>query len=742
MKVRQDSYQVSTFLTIVLTAVLFPIVSAHAANGETETTESMLPQTAAGNVLERLIPQHVHQFVLETIPQDKGCDVFEIESRGKKIVLRGSNGVSICSALNWYLKYHCQAHVSWNGSQLHLPESLPVVKEKIRRVSPHKYRYFFNYCCFGYSLAWWDWSQWERIIDWMALNGINMPLAVTGQEATWPVLLHELGIGDKEISNFIAGPPYLPFGWMGCLDGWGGPLPQNWIDRHRDLQKKILARERELGMTPVLQGFTGHVPAAIREKYPESTLQKIHWSDWDTYFLDPQDPLFRRIGKAFLETQARDYGSDHLYAADTFIEMSPPSSDPAFLDSMGKAISGAMTAADPKAVWVMQGWIFFNNKKFWQPPQAKAFLTSVPDDRMILLDLYCDQNPVWNQTQAFYGKPWIWCILQNFGNTVQLSGPLARINQDLHAARTSPARGKLSGIGMIQEGLGYNPIVFDFMTEMTWRHQPADLDEWVSRYTHRRYGRDLPQAKRAWELLQNTVYSVSSRQGSMIWRRPALSDNVSSEINEQNIKLMQTWNLLLQCAGEIGQTDTYRFDLVNVARQVLSNLSVPRYAEIITAYHEKDYKRLVSASDEYLQLIRDLDELLAAREEFLLGKWLEDAKRWGTNNEEKRLYEWNARNVITLWGGREAGLHDYARKEWSGLISGFYLQRWQMFLNRLERSLAEKKPFNNIEFTRDIQLWEEDWTHQTETYPAIPQGDAIALARKFFEKYCRKYTDK
>jgi len=33
--------------------------------------------------------------------------------------------------------------------------------------------------------VWWDWKRWEKEIDWMALQGINLPLAFTGQEAIW-----------------------------------------------------------------------------------------------------------------------------------------------------------------------------------------------------------------------------------------------------------------------------------------------------------------------------------------------------------------------------------------------------------------------------------------------------------------------------------------------------------------------------------------------------------------------------
>jgi hypothetical protein len=38
---------------------------------------------------------------------------------------------------------------------------------------------------FADSFVWWDWERWEKEVDWMALQGINLPLAFTGQEAIW-----------------------------------------------------------------------------------------------------------------------------------------------------------------------------------------------------------------------------------------------------------------------------------------------------------------------------------------------------------------------------------------------------------------------------------------------------------------------------------------------------------------------------------------------------------------------------
>lgn len=692
---------------------------------------------AAQGVLTRLLPDKTGQFVFEMIPPDNGRDAFEIESRDGRIVLRGNNGVAMCSALNWYLKYHGHADVTWNGTQISLPDPMPGVETKIRRITPHQYRYFFNYCCFGYSLPWWDWAQWERMIDWLALNGYNMPLAVTGQEAIWQKVLRELGLTEKAVTDFLAGPPYLPFGWMGCLDGWGGPLPQGWIDAHLDLQKKILARERELGMTPVLQGFTGHVPPAIQEKFPGAKLHKIRWIEWETFFVDPLDPLFQHVGKLYLDIQTKELGTDHLYAADTFIEMSPPSNDPAFLRDMGRALSETMTAADPQALWVMQGWIFYNNAKFWQPPQSRAFLGGVPNDRMILLDLFCDVAPVWNKTEAFYGKPWIWCILPSFGNTVRLSGPLAKINNDLWAAMNDPQRGRLSGIGIIHEGLDYNPVVFDLMSEMIWRSGPVNLDEWISQYAIRRYGRPVPEAREAWPLLLKTAYS-GTFGNSLLITRPSPGRESNPDWPYDRATFEKAWDQLLQCADALGNIDTYRYDLANVTRQALANLSRNLHAKILAAYQAKDAKTLGAASRAWVELIQDLDGLLASRPEFLLGAWLEDAKRWGTNDLDRRRFEWNARNVLTLWGGRQSSLHDYAGREWSGLLSGFYLPRWQLFFDRLRQSLEEDKPLDEASLNADLQQLEEQWTHQTEAFPAVPRGDTVKIARKLFEKYHEK----
>ena len=133
-----------------------------------------------------------------------------------------------------------------------MPETLPVPEKTFSAEAKVDRRFFLNYCTYGYTMPYWQWKDWERFIDWMALNGVNMPLAITGQEAVWYKVWKKLGLTDQEIRSYFTGPTYLPWHRMANIDGWNGPLPMEWLDNQVELQKKILARERELNMKPLI----------------------------------------------------------------------------------------------------------------------------------------------------------------------------------------------------------------------------------------------------------------------------------------------------------------------------------------------------------------------------------------------------------------------------------------------------------------------------------------------------------
>jgi len=701
---------------------------------------------------QRILGADARHFLFEFIPPVQGKDTFEIQSQKEKILIRGNNGVSIASGLNWYLKYYCNCHVSLNVDcdQLKLPEQLPQIKETLRRTSPFKYRNFFNYCTFGYTMAWWDWDRWERMIDYMALNGINMPLAITGQEAVWQEMLREMKFSNKQILDFLVGPAYLPWKWMGNIEGLAGPLPQSWIDSHVQLQQKILARERSLGMTPILQGFTGHVPASTRELFPKATLhQTSPWAGMPgTWFLDPQDSLMQRMGNAFIRIQNELFGTDHLYNADCFNEINPPSQDPIFLSNIGKSVFQAMQSADPDAIWVLQGWFLFWQSDFWQAPQAKALLGAVDNKRMIGLDLYAESQPIWNKTDAFYGKPWIWNVLCNLSQQINLSGHLEAMQKNLSTALNSELSRTLVGIGMMMEGFGYNPIVQEFILEKAWNPDMVDIRSWTASFVKRRYGSDNPKLQQAWLLLLEGPYSRNITNGyeSILCRTPSLSRFVPSDSDRFGVgydatKIAKACQLILECSEELKDLPSYRFDVLHITREMLINLANLFNSRIAMAYRGRNEKALADGRETFLQLIRDLDLLLETDKHFLLGKWIADARSWGTTEAEKDLYEFNARTIITMWEpSLKSQLRDYAARQWNGLMRDFYLPRWKMLLDRLAESLRDDQPLNRRKYFRDLKKFELRWIRKDNKFTPSPKGDTLETAHLLFKKYIQYYS--
>jgi alpha-N-acetylglucosaminidase len=169
---------------------------------------------------------------------------------------------------------------------------------------------------------------------------------------------------------------------MGCTNGWGGPLSDDWIDEHAELGGRILERQRSLGMRPVLPGFAGHVP----DELADADAREVEWQGFRTTVLQPGTDRFHEVATAYLGEQIRRYGTDHLYAVDPFIEMVPPTGDRGYLRDLAASIYEGMAAVDPRAVWVLQGWPFHYHRDFWTPQRMRAFLDGIPTDRVLIVD--------------------------------------------------------------------------------------------------------------------------------------------------------------------------------------------------------------------------------------------------------------------------------------------------------------------------------------------------------------------
>lgn len=719
-------------------------LSACAAKYSAEDFTIKEQKEATEELVDRVTGGRADEFSVVISPDQKdGKDWFLYHAQDGRVVLEGNNGVSVASALGHYLKTHCGWHLSWCGSQQTLPQQLPLPDEKYEAVSPYKYRYYLNYCTFNYSMSWWDFERWQQEIDFMALNGINMPLALTGQNSVWQRVYRRLGFTDKELEGFFSGPAYFNWFWMGNLDGWGGPLPQSFMDDHEKLQKQILHAERSLGMTPVLPAFTGHVPPTFEQKFPEAKVRKTEWVNFpEVSILDPEEELFTEIGKMFIQEQTALYGTDHFYSADTFNENTPPTNDSTYLAQMSAKVYSAMSDVDPDAVWVMQGWLFYHEREFWGEDQIKALLGAVPDENMLILDLWSERHPVWNRTEAYYGKPWVWCMLHNFGQNINMSGNLTSVANDPANALNDPSARNMAGIGLTMEGIGQNPMVYAMMLENIWRDRPVDKDEFLRDYLSQRYGCCNETAFAAWQTLMASVYENTVNNGgqeSIITGRPSFKVNPGGTTNTKShydkADLITAWKMLVSCAGIHEESDGFRYDLVDVTRQVLADYASILQQKAASRYQAGDVEGFKAASEEFLGLIDDMDKLLGTRSEFLLGRWLDDARSIGHTDQEKDLYEHNARNQITLWGNRDCRIRDYACKHWNGMMAGFYRPRWERFFDTVSAAMEQGVPFDEAAFIEASKDWEWEWTHGYEKYPNQPVGSEIEECLRIWDKY-------
>lgn len=643
------------------------------------------------DLVERIAPGRSKDFVFETL-ETSGEDTFELSSDKGKIVVRGNNYVSIATGLHHYLKYYTHKHISWENMQISLPKRLPLVEQVVRRSTRQVDRYYLNYCTFSYSMAFWDWKRWEKEIDWMALHGINLPLIITGTDVVWRNVLHRLGYPKEAIDRFITGPAFSAWWLMNNLEGWGGPNSEAWYQHSEDLTQRILARMRQMGMRPVLPGYAGMMPSDAGTRLGLQTVGTGMWCGYSRpSFLLPTDSNFSRIAELYYNEQSKLYGKADYYSMDPFHEGG--SSKGVDLGQASQAILKAMQATAPQAKWVIQAW--------QENPRAEI-LAAIERGKLLVLDLWAESAPQWQGKQRggyskaleFRGHEWLYCMLLNFGGNVGLHGKIDALLKGYAQARQSSPL--MRGIGLTMEGIENNPMMYELMCELPWMETIPSRKAWVEQYAHARYGVQDSTLNACLQTLAETIYNCPEgnyQQGtheSVFCARPSFAvRSASTWAGSQDYydarTIISASKLFASQRHLYGKNNTYHYDLIDFLRQGISERGRIAYEQMMQAYRAKDYSATASRGELFLTLIQLQDQLLNLREEFTLGKWVRQARALASTPAEANHYEWNARVQISTWGAEQAanagGLHDYAHKEWSGVLGTLYYQRWHRFIH-------------------------------------------------------------
>lgn len=739
------------------------------------------------------------KFVLSPSLNSKN-EVFVIGSEDGKILIKGTTISAITTGIGWYLQNHAHINIAWNslnektvdgGAYADL-SNLPLPTGEETRTSDAMYRYYLNTCAFGYSMTSWTWKRWQQEIDWMALHGINMPLQLVGLEEVWRSFLtmqdgngnRKYGYSDTEAKAFVAGPAFIAWWAMNNLQGWGGTAEGTksggtwagaggvqddaWYARQKKLAKQIVDRQRELGMQPVLPGWSGMVPTNFTSKSGYAT--RNNGNNWAGDFVRP---LLLNVSNANYADIAADYykclydvmGSSQYYSMDPFHEGGGAGTMEDY-----EALYAAMEAANRDPKWVIQQWQ-------WSETQKYA-LTAVPAGRLVVLDLFSDGSPAFDSYSGYAPQDAVFCAIPNFGGRSGLMGRLNNLANNYFLYKGKYA--SIKGIGAAPEAIEQTPVTYDLIFQLPWMGEKPDVAEWVKNYATARYGADNDVAQQAWELLRQGPlnYGADGIQGPVedVWAaRPNLDANKASSWGKtltdaqgtytkarQQMLIDATYKLLGQneslgfTAGDGSVYESnYYYDLVEFGGAVLADyayyllLGIKEAKTAAGANFATD-ATFIARRDAFLQLILDVDKFKGTNLNFRLGKWTLEARAAagevdGATTATPDWYEYNnARTIVSTWSSPNTNLTDYSYRSWQGLMKDLYYPRWKHY-------------FDNNCTTAEYGYFEWNWAHgkkhsvgqtsvsnealavgepgHTDTYTREPEGNTVEVAKEVLGKY-------
>lgn len=426
---------------------------------------------------------------------------------------------------------------------------------------------------------------------------------------------------------------------------------------------------------------------------------------------------------------------------------------------LGVAAYTGLNRTDPDAIWSFQGWAIIDWNTAWQASQFQGFVDSAPAGRFVVVDMSVDGSGEWGKwdNASFFGANFIWTTLHDFGGTDGIKGDLRKIN----AIPFTPQPTTAVGTGYTPEGIDQNPVYYELMAEVNFHAAPLDD---VTGHTvlraHRRYGLAQPAAHvtRAWTLLAESAYTqdLSVQDGTGVPHLPGWDTGHFLPDRRTPVPTLcmtyAAWGeLLAAAAGEVPDPtlEPFRYDLVNLGREVLAQLSTPlsaNFSDAFSATH-MDPARLAATGQAYITLLGDIDTLLATDSAFLLGPWLAAARAWGAGSSDCGMpcgdfYEWNARTQITTWNPTPYGAEvipggpiDYASKHWNGLVRDYYMERANRILALALTDAAAGQPLNTTALNSLKASLAYTFTTSTSSYPTQPVGDAVAVSKAMHDRY-------
>lgn len=500
------------------------------------------------NLVGRILGNnYIQRFAFSLEQPSTTKDTYSIGHVNNKIQIIGNNANALASGFNYYIKKYCNVEFNpmFSSNKIQIsPEALPIPDDVETKTANYDLRYALNTCTFSYTMAFWDWKEWQQFLDWSAMNGINFMLDFIGQEEVYREMLKDFKYTDDEARDFITGPNYFAWFWMANCYGIGGRLPLQWFTQSVELARKIHKQMEIYNITPIMQGFNGMVPydfdSALKNPHARvstnsgwcgfKTNQRLlepyiypASGNYDYFNGDHANGIDIGVAQDFYEIQKRIFGDiTDYWSTDLFhegnVEYPDASCTPeqAYLN-----VFKAMKDNNPYAKWVMQCWLWNDDNDDKRVKGLKALKTNEDNDRIYVLDLNADVASKKNiMERTDIQANWLWCMINNFGGRMGIYGmPQNWIDQVPDQPNGSGENAHMRGIGIAPEAFASSPVLYEMLLDMNWstRASRPSLSSYINDYIKRSYNltyecEDLMASEDgdtdgAWDVLLRTAYN-------------------------------------------------------------------------------------------------------------------------------------------------------------------------------------------------------------------------------------------
>jgi alpha-N-acetylglucosaminidase len=658
--------------------------------------------------------------------KDMVMDTFKyIIKTNNQVQIRGSSLIALSHGLFILYQRECNITLlSWSDDSrpsrpCFASSSTKTPHQYFSQSTPFTYRYAFNVVTFSYSFKFWDFSRWERELDWLAFRGVNLALMHVGQESIFKRAFAKCKPTPtvENIAAFFNSIAYMAWNRMGNIHGIGERMTEKQHQEQLLLAHQILQRMIQLGIDPILPAFSGFVPSQLATLHDRRT---IGWSGFSLQdsnvprvdpFTDRHDEIATIVAFEVLKEFEQELKFQHTiyFSADIFNENGPTSSDEqgglhrfsrSLLDPVERAVNrtNQKTKSNKKVKLVVQGWFIANDFYYWTTRRARAFVNAFPRDQLILLDLHGEFRPIWKRLRLDPSSI-VFCTLHNFGGGNGLGGELR--DGVLSNALEAKMAG-LRGIGIAPEGVGdSNEIIYDFALGMGWWSVDdiINIDKQLLQWVVGRYRLVVGSSASVssttalfdtWKCAVDTVYSrphlvsgggvfksiVEIRPVTIGLRRVGF---MPTEIFHDASKFaLCSLILVSESLKTTGQellllsipSISLDYDVVDFTRQVLSDLALRGVGKTIEYGVPKRNLEIILFAKELMDgIFIHLSQLLCVHPSFRTPIGL-------TRDDKMILTNWHERNL-------EGTLADYASRQLGGGLLMVHQQRWELFWSRL-----------------------------------------------------------